>query len=298
MALWIGDGLSAQAAGLPAPPTASGSLTVAASRPMIKVSKRREGNALHFFVENMEAADVTATFELGLVNLKSSTNFPYTTTFPPHQITEAFSLSPICLDQEWHYALTNHVTLGNNCAVHDDSYVYALPYSAGKAFRVTQGYDGKFSHQGTEQYAIDWKMPEGTPVLAARGGVVVEVRDDSSAGGPDRKFLPSANFILIQHSDGTLGKYAHLLQGSARVKIGQLVEPGTLIGLSGNTGYSSGPHLHFSVYRARNGMERESIPTRFRVQDQAAVTLQQGRTYRAPLTLLAVDRPRNDRNAN
>jgi murein DD-endopeptidase MepM/ murein hydrolase activator NlpD len=233
------------------------------------------------------------------VNLKSSTNFPYTANFPPHQTTEAFSLSPVCLEQEWRYALTNHCTLGSSRAVHEDSYAYDLPYPAGSAFRVSQGYDGRFSHQGTERYAIDWKMPEGTPVLAARGGLVVDEKDDSTAGGSDRKFLPSANFILIQHADGTLGKYAHLLKGSARVKTGQVVEPGTLIGLSGNTGFSSGPHLHFSVYRPRNGTERESLPTKFRVQDQAAaVTLQQGRVYRAPRILLAADRPRNDSKAN
>jgi murein DD-endopeptidase MepM/ murein hydrolase activator NlpD len=265
---------------------------------MVKLSKRREGNVLHFYVENMELGDVTATFELGLDNLAGSTNFPYTATFPPHQATEAFSLSPICLDKEWGYAMTNHCTLGSKGAVHDDSYVYALPYSAGKSYRVSQGYDGKFSHKGTERFAIDWEMPEGTPVLAARGGLVIDVKDDSSEGGPDRKFLPNANYILIQHADGTLGKYAHLLKGAARVRPGQYVEPGALIGLSGNTGFSSGPHLHFIVYRATSGMERESLPTKFKLQDQAAATLKQGRAYRAPQILLASDGKQNAVKAN
>jgi murein DD-endopeptidase MepM/ murein hydrolase activator NlpD len=300
MAFSIASGPRAQAADS-APPstaTASGSLPAAGCRPMVALTKERDGDVLHFYIENLEVADVTATFELGLSNLKGSTNFPYTATFPPHQKTEAFSLSPVCLNQTWGYALTNHCSLGGLRAVHDDSYIYGLPYPAGQSFRVSQGYDGKFSHKGSERFAIDWKMPEGTPVLAARGGMVVDVKDDSSVGGPDRKFLPDANYVVIQHVDGTLGKYAHLLKGSARVRAGDIIEPGGLIALSGNTGFSSGPHLHFIVYRTTNGMSRESLPIRFRAQSQAAVTLQQGRVYRAPQLMVASDRKRNDAKPN
>jgi hypothetical protein len=296
--LWVASGIWASSAAGgeagPLPLAARGSLSEAISRPMLTVTKRRDGDVIRFFVENLGAGDVTATFELGLLNLSGSTSFPFTATFPPHQTTEAFSLWPIHGDQEWHYTLTNHYTPGSNRAVHDDSWVYALPYPSGRAFRVSQGYGGGFSHQGAERYAIDWKMPKGTLVLAARPGVVVEVKDDSAKGGPDRKFEASANYILIQHGDGTLGEYAHLLKGGVRVKVGQTVQAGTVIGLSGNTGFSSGPHLHFSVFRTKNGKERESIPTRFRTEDETATTLSQGRAYRAPQTLLAVDRRPSD----
>ncbi len=92
----------------PLPAFAEQSLSEIPTRQMVNVIKHREGNVIRFFVQNLEATDVTATFDLALVNLKGNTRFPYTTTFPPHQITEAFSLSPIREDTEWRYTLTNY----------------------------------------------------------------------------------------------------------------------------------------------------------------------------------------------
>jgi murein DD-endopeptidase MepM/ murein hydrolase activator NlpD len=152
---------------------------------------------------------------------------------------------------------------------------------------VSQADDGAFSHSGPERHAIDWEMREGTPVLAARGGVVVGVKDDSDAGGPDKTFENSANYILIQHNDGTIGNYAHLHKHGVRVSVGQRVDTGAVIGLSGNTGFSSGPHLHFSVFKARDGRERESIPIRFRTENGAATRLVSGKVYVAPHRVLA-----------
>lgn len=282
-------------AGLPPAVAASGSFGNSQSKQMVKVTERRDGDIIRFLVENLESADVTATFDLGLVNLKGSTRFPYTMTLLPHQTIQAFSLSPIDEAREWHFSLTNAYTLGSSVAVHDDRYVYALPYSPGQAFLVSQADDGAFSHTGPERHAIDWQMPEGTPVLAARAGVVVETKDDSSVGGPDRSFENCANYIMIQHTDGTIGNYAHLLNHGMKVKVGQLVNVGDVIGLSGNTGFSSGPHLHFSVFKTRNGRERESIAIRYRTMNATAEKLVCGKVYRAPGTQLTVakqSRPR------
>jgi murein DD-endopeptidase MepM/ murein hydrolase activator NlpD len=272
---------------LPLMAAASGSVGNSQSRQMLKVSERRDGNVIHFLVENLEAAEVTATFDLRLVNLRGSASFPFTTTLSPHQKLEAFSLTPIEEGREWHFSLTNAYTLGSSRAVHDDRFVYSLPYAAGQAFRVSQADDGAFSHSGPEQHAIDWRMPEGTPVLAARGGVVVGTKADSDAGGADRSFENNANYILIQHNDGTIGNYAHLLKHGVRVRVGQKVATGALIGLSGNTGFSSGPHLHFSVFKTRDGRERESIAIRFRTEDRAAAKLVSGKVYKALPTRLA-----------
>jgi murein DD-endopeptidase MepM/ murein hydrolase activator NlpD len=143
----------------------------------------------------------------------------------------------------WSWTYTYYSTFGSMTAQHDNSFIYSLPYSSGKSYRVSQGYNGEYSHFGADQFAIDWRMPIGTPVHAARGGTVVGIKNDSDVGGDSSKFDWDANYVLIQHADGTLGQYVHLLKGGTKLKIGQRIETGDFIGLSGNTGHSTGPHL-------------------------------------------------------
>lgn len=252
---------------------------------MVKVITKKEGDVTHFFVQNLEAGEVTASFTLGLDNLKASVKLPYTSTYPARQTTEAFTVSPINPKAGWGFTYTNQFVIGNHLAVHDDSSIYLLPYAAIEGFRVTQGYNGSYSHSGPDQYAIDFKMPAGTPVHAARGGVVVKVKNDSGIGGPSRKFEACANYVLIRHSDGTVANYAHLQKGSSTVKAGQTVEAGDRIALSGNTGFTSGPHLHFSVFKTRaDGGGRESLPVKFATAGASGITLVEGSNYR-PLRL-------------
>jgi murein DD-endopeptidase MepM/ murein hydrolase activator NlpD len=110
----------------------------------------------------------------------------------------------------------------------------------------------------------------------------VKVKDDSDRGGPSMEFDPFNNYVLIRHDDGTLGHYCHLKKGGVAVHPGQIVKTGDLIALSGSTGFSSGPHLHFCVFMTKNGRERESIPVKYRVADGEALTLVEGQKYRAP----------------
>jgi len=254
---------------------------VAAEAKAVIVLQKRQGDVTHFLVQNKELSEITMTFEMGLCNLKGNVAFPYTTTFPPKQTLEAFALSPIRSTDKWEYSYTNYYKLGSNCATHDDACVYQLPYASGDRYKVTQGYNGKFSHKGSNQYAIDWEMPEGTLIHAARGGLVVRVKDDSNKGGPSMDFDAYNNYVLIRHEDGTLGHYCHLQKGGCLVKVGQIVKPGDVIAHSGNTGFSSGPHLHFCVFKTKNGRERISIPVKFRTATEMAITLVGGRSYRA-----------------
>ena len=125
-------------------------------------------------------------------------------------------------------------------------------------------------------------MPEGTPVRAARGGLVVKIKDDSDKGGGSVKYDSYNNYVIIRHEDGTLGHYCHLQKSAAKVHPGQLVKAGDLIALSGNTGFSTGAHLHFSVFKTKDGRDRVSIPVKFRDADGETITLAEGRRYRAP----------------
>jgi len=123
---------------------------------------------------------------------------------------------------------------------------YPFPWRGGP-FRLSQGPNGRYSHFGAKgRYAMDIAMPEGTPVIAARAGVVVKIGNDQLGRGPD----PSGNFVRVQHDDGTQGVYLHRKRGSVSVRAGQRVAVGSPLALSGNTGNSSGPHLHFVVQRA------------------------------------------------
>lgn len=147
---------------------------------------------------------------------------------------------------------------------------YLLPLADPQA-RIDQGFEGGFSHQDPEnRYAIDFATPEGTPVLAARGGVVMQVQDGFSGHGLDpHRDASRANLIRILHDDGSMGLYAHLANGGARVRVWQRVEAGQRIGLSGNTGYSTAPHLHFAV-QVNRGMQLLSIPFRLAGPAQGA----------------------------
>ena len=133
--------------------------------------------------------------------------------------------------------------------------LYRLPVDA-TAVRVDQGYGGAYSHHDDEnRYAIDLAVPEGTPVLAARDGVVMQVGPRDGRGGP------SGNFVRLLHDDGSMSLYAHLQPGGALATPGRRVRAGERIGLSGSTGHATGPHLHFAV-QANRGMRLVSLPFR------------------------------------
>jgi murein DD-endopeptidase MepM/ murein hydrolase activator NlpD len=118
---------------------------------------------------------------------------------------------------------------------------------------------------------VDIAMPIGTDIVAARGGVVFDVAASNFSGGLDpERDGPNANVVRILHDDGTYAIYAHLNTNSIRVRPGDRVERGEYIADSGNTGFSSGPHLHFAV--ARNvGMSVESLPVLFVGRDRSMV---------------------------
>ncbi len=158
-----------------------------------------------------------------------------------------------------------------------------LPFAPGMAYVVCQGGNGTISHSGYQQYAIDWSMPEGTPIHAARGGIVVKTETAHAAGGADPAYSDQANFVSMVHDDGTVGEYVHLRQDGVAVSVGDRVNAGQLLGYSGNTGWSTAPHLHFRIHRPINTREVESIPLLFSTVEQGIVTLVEGQSYTCPV---------------
>lgn len=149
---------------------------------------------------------------------------------------------------------------------HDDQYVYRLPYADSVSYPVLQAYGSSLSHRGAEYFTLDFGMPVGTPVYAAREGVVLRTEDrfDLSCFKSDCEDL--ANFVEIRHDDGTVGKYYHLQFGSVVVEPGQRIGRGERIAKSGDTGFSNAPHLHFGVYQPLEDGSTQSIAVRFAVR--------------------------------
>jgi murein DD-endopeptidase MepM/ murein hydrolase activator NlpD len=156
-----------------------------------------------------------------------------------------------------------------------DTYVYDLPYKKGESYTIVQGYGGLFSHK--HKAALDFNMPVGTPIHAAREGVVYAFKDNSNEGGPFSKYDGKANYIIIKHSDGSFGCYLHLQQNGVVIKKGT-VQKGDLIGYSGNTGFSLRPHLHFAVKKKLNHDKDSYVKTKFNTKS-GIVFLKLGTSY-------------------
>ena len=162
--------------------------------------------------------------------------------------------------------------LGSPKAVHSPLHPYRAPFALGSTFTISQAYPSRATHITPDtQYAVDFAMPDGTPVYAARQGTVINVRHDSFRGAPAPAMIDQANFVLILHDDGTIGVYGHLQWDSIRVRIGQHVVRGEYIANSGNTGFTTGPHLHFAVWR-NSGAADVSVPVEFAGSGGIAVT--------------------------
>jgi murein DD-endopeptidase MepM/ murein hydrolase activator NlpD len=161
---------------------------------------------------------------------------------------------------------------GDPSAVHRPDGEYRAPFAAGTNYPITQAYPESITHRSTDSiFAVDMAMPIGTDIVAARGGVVFDVASNNYRGGLNAvRDGPAANVVRILHDDGTFAVYAHLNWNSIRVQPGDRVVAGEYIADSGNTGFSSGPHLHFAVQR-NVGLRVDSLPVVFRGPNAASV---------------------------
>ena len=159
--------------------------------------------------------------------------------------------------------------LGDPGASHTPNVLYKIPFAKGKKFKVSQGFNGSFSHKAkTRKHAIDIEMPIGTTICACRAGKVVDVVEKfADNSGKEAE----TNYIRILHSDGTYGIYAHLTQNGSDVQIGDDVDEGGIIGRSGNSGKTDGAHLHFAIAKS-DGHVLATIPWKFKDSTGAEIS--------------------------
>lgn len=230
----------------------------------------RLGDRIVQTARNRYAVPVMVSWSLSaLENLRSTTAPAGATLLPPAPqplgqgpTVILAELVPEDSTQPYRRELAIRIRFGHP-DVQPTDYKYALPYPRGQTFAVLQGFHGAFSHRGSNEFAVDFDCPVATPVLAARPGIVVVLNAKAQGSGTTPDFLAYArtNFVIVMHDDGTLGEYMHLAPATVQVKAGQRVARGQELALSGNTGFSSTPHLHFQVMTAaRDGTSARSFP--------------------------------------
>lgn len=246
----------------------------------ISLNTQREGDKVHFIAENPNFFPVTVELDLKVQNIITKDAFPIIRVLPPNSTQSLTEVTINDASKAWNYETSYIFYTGDINAKHNNRFAYRLPYAVNSSERVGQAYGGAFSHTGANFNSIDFNMEEGSKVIAARSGVVIEVVEQFDKGGGDRSYIKQANYITIMHDDGTLADYSHLRKNGSVVREGQQVRMGQHIGYSGSTGYATGPHLHFVVKKAKRGGGYDSIPVKFKTHEGILI-LQQGESYTA-----------------
>jgi murein DD-endopeptidase MepM/ murein hydrolase activator NlpD len=210
-------------------------------------------------------------------NVVSEPELPHTFILGPLEDRELVTIGALDRYRSWRYRLRTETVPGRPDTTHRPGGPYRAPFATGESFRIGQAFGGEFSHSEPSSYhAVDIAMPIGTPVHAARAGMVMDqARFFHGAGTDLRRYGQRANFVRVLHDDGTMAVYAHLDYEGVRVRPGQRVERGQLIGKSGNTGFTTGPHLHFVIQKNRD-MELVSVAFEFEGADGQGITPRPG----------------------
>ena len=257
----------------------------------VRMKRIRTPTYVSLVLENRRAYDVTVTLTIRPENAQVTRLVPETTTYGGYAQVEAARISVADPGKPYRWRYNLHWAKGAMHVRHDDETRYRLPFQKGETYRVSQGYEGRWSHRGQDRYAVDFAMPEGTTVCAAREGVVVDLKESSKTGGPDKKYKDEDNYVSIAHADGTIAEYHHLKHDGVLVEIGDAVTVGQAIALSGNTGYSTLPHLHFGVYSAIDGSHRQSHRVTFVAREGIITEPRRRKDLHRRVTSLCWERP-------
>ena len=259
------------------------SLTPTSSRAEVKVSYEVIGNSVQLIASNNFHAPVELELRFQEIQglRKPGPDEELHWVLQPRSETPLISLEMLPGSIQPALGYQYAFLVGDPNAQHRPERPYRLPYAIASNYTVSQAYPDVVTHTTEDsRYAVDFDMPVGTDVFAARGGIVFDMVAGNFKGGTNAsRDMSLANIVRILHDDGTYAIYAHLNWNSIRVRVGDKVERGEYIADSGNTGFSSGPHLHFVVVK-NTGMAMQSVPVQFAGSDQGPITPATG----APLT--------------
>jgi len=252
--------------------------------PVFGIRHVLDGNSIRFVAINEFQAPVEVMLRFDRL---SGLEFPdpdddLRRLVPPQFRGVVLSLDRLPEGGDWETGYVYEYVVGDPGARHRPPRPYRTPYALAASFPVSQAYPVAATHMTADSaYAVDFAVPVGTDIFAARGGVVFAVQGANYRGGLDTSRQGAkANVVQILHDDGTYAVYAHLNRASIRVKPGDRVERGQYIAESGNTGFSTGPHLHFAVLR-NAGMRIESVPVVFEGPNRAPVVPATGKNMTA-----------------
>jgi len=255
------------------------SLSARLNAQKIKLFTEKMDRGFIIYATNNELYAISVSLDLNLTNLLFSENQKKIFVIPAK--SEKFKVGELTGAENsirYDFSFKFKSTMGDvTITKYEKSFLYDLPFQKGKSYKLFQGYNGSFSHQN--ENAIDFTMPEGSEVIAARDGIVVKVVKNNTESCPREECKKYNNFIMIMHSDGTFANYGHIKYNGTNLNIGDNVKKGNVIAYSGNVGYSSGPHLHFVSFLG--GFEKmNTLETKFRIgKGDTAIILKEGSTY-------------------
>lgn len=247
------------------------------SQEKLKTYYEKTERGFLIFADNGEYCPVSIKIDFILNNMKSLNGNHKIFVIPPKSKRILISELKMIKNGKFGFSYKTKFNYGNVNDKMDTSYVYNLPFKTKKTFNISQGYFGKRTHM--RERSLDFSLPIGTNIYAARDGVVIKVVDNNTKNCYRKECAKYNNEIIIYHIDGSFSSYVHLNTNSANVKIGEKVLKGQLIAQSGNIGWSSGPHLHFSVFIQKLG-KRQFYETKFKIyKDGVPVILRREGVY-------------------
>jgi len=244
------------------------SLSIYPQESPIKIYNEKIEDGYAIYVDNDAYSAVSVKINFTLFNMESTRGNNRIFVIPPRSKRKnVTNLKRSSSNGAYSYNSNYRYNYGKPVRKSKKKYAYFLPFAKDSSYLLGQGYYNKKSTH-KDVAALDFYMPVGSSVHAAREGVVYAVEDNNDGNCFEEACAKLNNYVYIYHSDGTIARYLHIRKGGVIVKVGDEVKKGQFIAFSGNVGYSAGPHLHFEVSALdKKTFKLKSIETKFIIND-------------------------------